>query len=79
MDVETVLEVDFGSGHRLVRAKIRLEMKLERRRMVKNGKEKIHTDIDLLTKKQEHFQLELHSRFTALVDLVEEQPMDQGL
>lgn len=65
-----------GSDHRFVRAKVRINKRLERMRMIRKHKTRA-IDIEMLSSKQEQFQLEVHNRFTPLKDLVEEQPMDQ--
>ena len=68
--------MDIGSDHRLVRAKVRINKKLERQRMIKRGKTR-HIDIELLSSKQDQFQIELHNRFASLKDLIEDQPLNQ--
>ncbi|PIK42832.1 hypothetical protein BSL78_20302 [Apostichopus japonicus] len=76
MDVGTIPKVDTGSDHRFVRAKVRINKKFERMRMIKKGKSR-SIDIELLSNKQEQFQLELNNKFSPLKDLVEDQPLNQ--
>ncbi|MEE4247402.1 MAG: reverse transcriptase domain-containing protein [Kangiellaceae bacterium] len=64
LNVDVIQRVNVGSDHRMVRGKIRLNTRLERKRMVQSGKPKI--DINALMGKKEEFQLKLQNRFEAL-------------
>ena len=75
MDVGTVPKVDTGSDHRLVRAKVRINKKMERVRRVRKPRRR-HINLELLSSKQEQFQLELHNRFEVLADSMKNQPLD---
>ena len=72
MDVATVPKVDIGSDHQFVRAKIRIDKKLERLKMLKRPRKR-RIDLMKLSKHQKEFSVELNNTFSALMDLVEDQ------
>lgn len=75
MDVGIVPKVDTGSNHIFVRAKLRIDNKMERLRKVQKPKKK-HNNLDVLSVKKQQFQLELQNRFALLEDLDEDKPLD---
>lgn len=74
IDVATVPKVDMGSDHRVVRAKVRINKKMERLRMLKRPRKR-RIDLNKLATQQREFNLELKNKFAPLWDLVEDQPV----
>ena len=60
-----ITNVDIGSDHRMVRAKIRIDKKLARLKIIKAQK-KSKLDILRLKERRTDFQLELKNRFKSL-------------
>lgn len=60
LNIDVIQRVNVGSDHRLVRGTIRLNTKLERKKMVRSGKPKIN--IEALMQEKEEFQLKLQNR-----------------
>ena len=66
LNTEVIQKITIGSDHRMVRTTVRLNVKLERSRMVKKPVPKVN--IDNLLQRKEEFQLELRNRFEILSD-----------
>jgi len=64
LNADAIQRVRVGSDHRMVRCKIRLNIRFERGRMMKSGKPKMN--IEALMNKSEEFQLKLQNHFEAL-------------
>ena len=77
MDVEVIPKVDAGSDHRFVRAKVRINKKMDRIRRMKISRKR-HIDLGKLSEKQHQFQLELENRFSLLEDFVGDEPLDDA-
>ena len=64
-DCGVITKVDIGSDHRMVRAKIVINTRLERIRWSRR-KRPIKTNMEVLERNKEQFQLEISNRFKAL-------------
>ena len=64
-DCGVITKADIGSDHRMVRAKLKLNTKLERLKRIKK-KKPMKVDIKLIKENVDAFQLELKNRFKAL-------------
>ncbi|XP_033102502.1 craniofacial development protein 2-like [Anneissia japonica] len=77
MDVAVIPKVDTGSDHRLVRAKIRIDKKMERARCMKRVKKK-SINLDKLESRKLEFHIALQNRYAILEDAVELTSMDEA-
>ncbi|GFN77071.1 hypothetical protein PoB_000357700 [Plakobranchus ocellatus] len=64
-DCGVITEIDIGSDHRMVRARIVINSRLERLRRIKR-KRPIKINIEILEMHKEQLQLEISNRFNAL-------------
>ena len=73
-DVSVLNSFKISSDHRMVRCKLKLNTKLERKKLIR-GKPSV-LDLENLGKHRQTFEIELSNRFSALEELEDEEDID---